>query len=95
MKSTKSESLKKTKSSIGAIQLIVLKAIRDADGDISRSEISARTGIRLSSVTARVVELMDMNLIVVSGKKYDPETDRNVQVLSRIVDASDVVDQVG
>lgn len=48
----------------------------------SRAEISRDTGIRLSSVCARVDELVRMGLIEVTGTKTNPETGMAVDKLS-------------
>src|SRR5574343_659515 len=52
-------------------------------GNLTRRELSERTGIRLSSVCARVNELIKDNLVSIYGTKWDSETNRNVELVGR------------
>jgi len=65
---------------IGRAQRIVYNTIAQA-GPISRRSLAGLLGWPVNRVTGRVVELMDAQLIQVSGYQYDAETKRNVEVL--------------
>ena len=77
---TKTESYVKVKPTTAESYKLILDALK-FEGDLSRTDLSHRTGLRISSVCGRVNELMKSFKIVVSGKKWDIESDRNVQTL--------------
>ncbi len=49
---------------------------------MTRAELAAVLGLRLSSVCGRVNELLASGLVVVAGTKFDAETKRNVETVS-------------
>ena len=57
---------------------------------MTRREVAEVTGVCLSSVCARVVELSDMGGVEVVGLKQDPETGINVQLLRGIYTSKEV-----
>ena len=82
--STKLESFNATKPSRDRRKQQVLDALWMAQ--LTRAEITGilqedEPGLRHSSVTARVHELLAAGKIVVCGEKWDAETKRNVEVL--------------
>lgn len=54
----------------------------DCFPNTSRAELADQLGIRISTICARVSELMKVGLIYVSGTTKDVETGRTVQTLS-------------
>lgn len=77
---TKTESFAKVKPTTAESYKLILDALK-FENNLSRTDLSYRTGLRISSVCGRVNELMKSMKIVVSGKKWDIESDRNVQTL--------------
>jgi len=80
--STKIRSLERVRKV--EVATIVYNAISSSEVPISRSEIAERTGLRLSSVTGRVNELLKEGRIEVTGEKLDKNSDRRVETLSTI-----------
>lgn len=80
--STRQESLKKVDKK--SLHVLILSTISSSPVPMSRNDIVAKTGIRLSSVTARVNELIASNLVKVAGTKVDTTTNRKVEVVEAI-----------
>jgi hypothetical protein len=51
---------------------------------LTRAELAAKTGLRLSSVCGRCNELLKAGRIFVSGTALDEETNRNVEILEAV-----------
>lgn len=79
--STRSESLEITRETAATRRQQILDALFMSP-PLSRSELAAKTGMRLSSVCGRVNELLDEGRIVVDGTTYDPATQRHVETLT-------------
>lgn len=62
---------------------IILKVL-DETPRLSRSDIADVTDLRLSSVCARVNEMMKRGWLVENGTKYDLTTNRNVTCLELV-----------
>lgn len=60
-------------------RIIATLTMRDP---MTRAELAAALGLRLSSVCGRVNELMTANRLVVAGTKYDKDTKRNVEMVA-------------
>jgi len=48
---------------------------------LSRKQIAQKTGLLLQSICGRVNELVELDLIYVSGETFDTDTDRYVETL--------------
>lgn len=83
-KSTKAESLERTKDSIGEKAMLVYDTIKTFKRPLTRAQIANLTGLKLSSVCGRANELIKAGLIEVCGKEWDVETQRNVEVLRAV-----------
>lgn len=79
--STKSQSYIQSKSIASDLHVLILKTLKEEPA-LSRSQLANRTGIKLSSVCARVRELLDAGEVVVRGTTWDSDTERNVQTIS-------------
>ena len=66
---------------LGAAQEVVLECVEQR-GKVTRAQISRITGLRHSSATARVHELIQKDLLEVVGTVKDFETNKTVEVLS-------------
>lgn len=75
---TRIESFKKTEKD--TVRRLVFNTITE-QGPISRNALSKFLKIRINSVTGRCSELVKAGFIVSIEKAYDPETDRNVELL--------------
>ncbi len=87
-KYTQSDSYVATSPSLGKKQKIVFDFIQKNEG-ITRAELThhlnkSGVAIRHSSVTARVCELLEYGLLVVSGSTFDEKTKRFVQTLKTV-----------
>lgn len=76
---TRDESYRCTLPSIGFRQQQILNALKNKNS--TRAELGKECGIRLSSVCGRARELIRAGLIEVAYKKFDNQTNRNVEVL--------------
>lgn len=48
---------------------------------MTRAELAVKTGLRLSSVCGRVNELIALGQLKTVGRAYDPNTNRNVNLV--------------
>lgn len=78
--STKSESFQKVSATKAKTTAQIKLAIATL-GKATRAEIANATGLKLSSVCGRINEMKEVGMIVVTGKKFDLETERNVEVV--------------
>lgn len=78
--STKRESYELSKPFLPRMNDTIVTAIA-SEGGLTRSEIAARTGIRLSSVCASVNLLIKEGVLQITGRRFDEDTERNVQVV--------------
>lgn len=80
---TREESLARTLESIGEKQATIYRCLMMHRG-LTRQQIAKETGFRLSTVCGRVNEMLapPLNLLEVTGRQYDPDTNRNVEVIS-------------
>jgi hypothetical protein len=79
---TQIHSIKKTRNHSGLVRELVYSIISNASEPITRTEVGNQlTELKMSSITARVHELIKLARIVVAGKKWDEETQRNVETL--------------
>jgi hypothetical protein len=83
-KSTKRMSLDKTKPTISRAQQVVLNVLYASETPLSRKEIAEASGLSLSSVCARVHELVELEKVRVFGITFDPDTRRTVETLVSI-----------
>lgn len=81
MKSTKQQSYEATQPTIGAKAMLVYDTLKNSQHPLSRAQLAATTGLKLSSVCARVNELIEASMVKVDGTTFDFETQRNVQTL--------------
>lgn len=79
--STKRDSYIRIQSATTRLHALILSTLRE-EPSLTRSQLAERTGLKLSSVCARVKELLDIKAIVVCGTAIDSDTDRKVQTLS-------------
>jgi hypothetical protein len=82
MNTTKVESFittKKLSETTSRCYNLILEALTASSA--SRQEIANRTGLRTSSVCARVNELLKLNRIAIAGTKIDDDSGRSVQIL--------------
>jgi hypothetical protein len=77
MQSTKRQSLAAT-SKVESYSKV--KAALET-GPKTRSQLSALTGLKLSSVCGRCNELLKLGQVQVVGRAWDSETSRNVELL--------------
>lgn len=78
---TKRESYEKTKPKMPTQRQRIYEALREKP--MTRNELERYFGgkIRLSAICGRVNELLEQDLVVESGTKFDILTRRNVSVL--------------
>lgn len=79
-KSTQALSLSKVNLTLGTRRAQVIAALGTAS--LSRAQITEKTGLRHSSVTARVKELLDLGVLRVAGRTFDRDTDRWVETVA-------------
>ncbi len=82
--STKAQSFNQVKNSTKSACYIHIVAALIMESDLSRNELALRCQLRVSSVCARVNELMLANKIKVTGTKYDKESNRQVETLALV-----------
>lgn len=81
---TKVQSMKKSKKNSSKGHLLIRSALQSSNEPLSRTELANLTNLRLSSVCARVVELIEEGEIQVAGTKHDKESDRMVETLELV-----------
>lgn len=69
----------KEEGSLGAQQDLVLKTIKQSGTDMSIGEISAATGLQKSSVSGRVKELIEAEVVVIAPRRADRISGRLVR----------------
>lgn len=82
VESTKAKSLKKV-TNYSELHQQVLSMINKYPKS-SRRELAVHLGWSINRVTPRVKELMEAGSVVVTGTKYDKQTDRNVETLELV-----------
>jgi hypothetical protein len=65
----------------GQVYQTVYNTLSSSETSLSRAEIANRSNLRLSTVCARVAELMEAGAIRVVGTKIDSDTNRKVEIL--------------
>jgi len=70
---------KKLSATTARCHTLILDALSESDA--SRQELANRTGLRTSSVCARVNELLELRKIKIVGTKVDEDSGRSVQIL--------------
>lgn len=78
--STRNESFAAIAQEIPPRQQEILNALFMTSG-LSRAELANKTGMRLSSVCARVNELIEAGRVRVVGTTWDHDTKRNVETV--------------
>ena len=78
---TKNESLTLARETSDTRKEQILEALFMAL-PMSRAELARVTGMRLSSVCARVHELIEEGRVIVCGQTYDATTARNVETVT-------------
>ena len=63
------------------------------NGDTTRQELAERMGWKVSTICARVNELIRDGLVKVTGKTVDSYTSKTVEMIGLIVDKEDEVDE--
>ena len=82
-KSTRQKSLEKTKAtSLNGTAMKVFQTVKNNPNALSRAEIATFSGLRLSSVCARVSELLKSGHFYVSGTTWDYESEREVETIA-------------
>lgn len=80
---TRRESYRRMKSRISPRQQKILSIM--GTGEMTAREIADALGYRdLNAVKPRLTELRKDGRVAVSGKRYDPDTDRNVTVFKAV-----------
>ena len=82
MNNTKRESLDKVSTSTKAKSYQAIKQALYANGPLSRSQLAEVTNLRVSSICARVSELIKLGELAEVGTTYDKSTERNVKVVA-------------
>lgn len=65
----------------GKVYQTVYNTLSSSDTPLSRADLANRSGLRLSTVCARVAELLEARAIRVVGTKIDSDTNRKVEIL--------------
>ncbi len=81
---TKVQSMKKSKKNSSKGHVLIRSALQSTTEPLSRTELANLTNLRLSSICARVVELIEEGTIKVAGIKHDKESDRMVETLELV-----------
>ncbi len=81
---TKVQSMKKSKKNSSKGHLLIRSALQSTTEPLSRTELANLTNLRLSSVCARVRELIEEGEIQVAGTKWDKESERQVETLELV-----------